>query len=146
MNLKKLFLGAVFLLSSCVLHAQSTYFMWVPKQQGFESFKRILSDNGFELQIWEGSTYVFNKTSKAITTEIVVVSPPTGDVTDVMYEYAQEGVKTSHLYKNISKEAIDNFGKPHIKTSKEMGWFFSDYSIVVMKDKAGVSMVWTKSK
>ena len=143
MNLKKILFGVLFLLSVCILHAQSNYFMQVPKSPGFEAYKRILTNNGFEFQIGDGGMYSFTKTEMGITTDVLILCPPTGIMSDIMYEYSEEGVKTSRLYKNIYQAAIDNFGKPSIKTSKAMGWFFSDYAIVVMKDKDGVSMVWT---
>ena len=89
------------------------------------------------------NTYMFTKTEKGVTTDVLVVCLPNGIISNVMYEYSEEGVKTPRLYKNISKAVIDLFGKPHIKTAKEMGWFFPKCAIIVMKDKDGVSMIWT---
>jgi len=145
MNFKRIFCGVLFLLSVSFLYAQNSYFFHLPQQQNYEIFKRSLTDNGFDLLLNEGSTYLFSKSETNMTTEVVVVCPPTGWIHDVMYEYSGAGVKSSRAYKQICQAVIAHLGQPHMKTTKEMVWFFPAYSVVVAKDKKSVSLVWTKN-
>ena len=61
-----------------------------------------------------------------------------------MYEYSEEGVKLARVYKKLSQAMIELYGKPFIKTTKEMGWFYPEYSITLMRDKDGVAVLWVK--
>ena len=144
MNFKRIFLSVILILTVCFVQAQNDYFVQVPQKQIFFAYDRFLKNLGFEFFGNKGSTYGYRKTERGWNVEITLISPPTGEIPQVMYEYSEEGVKPSRVYKKLSQAMIELYGKPFIKTAKEMGWFFSEYSIMLMRDKEGVAVLWEK--
>ena len=144
MNFKRIFLSILLILTVCFVQAQNDYFVQVPQKQNFVAYDRFLKNLGFEFFGNEGSTYGYSKTERGVTVNIILDSPPTGEITQVMYEYTEEGVKLARVYKKLSQDMIELYGKPFVKTTKEMGWFFPEYSIALMRDKDSVAVLWVK--
>ena len=144
MNFKIIFLSVILILTVCFVQAQNDYFVQVPQKQIFFAYDRFLKNLGFEFFGNKGSIYGYSKTERGWNVEITLISPPTGEITQVMYEYSEEGVKLARVYKKLSQAMIELYGKPFIKTTKEMGWFYPEYSITLMRDKDGVAVLWVK--
>ena len=125
------------------MFAEGEFMINIPVRKGYEAVEKVLTAHDFVLLGGEDGIYLY---SGELHSEVVVALGEGGAITAVMYEKSELSQKeVNKLFKSLSEQAINKFGKPHVKQKGiDIAWFFSDYMYAISKEKGKVSVEWFK--